>query len=178
MCVHGRGGLHTQTSALKGRGQAMGESVHRAFWELDRRFRYIKWVVDPRRALAAEAERVVADRLVGLGYHVAHAGGNSRYDLLLDGAVRVEVKAATWGGRYEWHYHNKADVLILAAKNGSWHFFILPVGVLAGRRNLAVWSENPAAYGGQWAGFLGNWGQVGLVVKQVQQERAGQLPLW
>jgi hypothetical protein len=151
---------------------------HRLFWELDRRFRYIKWAADPRRVLADEAERIVADRLLDLGYSVKRTSPGSRYDLLIEGCCRVEVKAATWGGRYEWHYHNRADVLILAAKNGSWHFFVLPVGVLAGRRNLAIWSENPARYGGQWATFLDGWSRVKPIVERVQREMGGQLSLW
>jgi hypothetical protein len=154
--------------------------LHKEFWKLDRRFRYIcgsRRRDDCRRELAGEAERAVADQLIALGYSVRPTSTGSRYDLLVEGCCRVEVKAATWGGRYEWHYHNKADVVILAAKNGRWHFFVLPVAALAGRRNLAVWSENPTDYGGQWADFLEAWSMVKPIVERVQRDVGGQLPL-
>ena len=138
---------------------------------------------DPRRVLALEAEAAVADRLNELGYRVARPQSKTaRWDLLIEG-VRVEVKAANWrwredkgNGRYQWHYHNDADLVILAAKNGRWHFFVLPIEALDGRQFLAVYSKEPELYSGQFRPYLEAWDVVEQVASQVEREYQPALP--
>lgn len=164
--------------------------LHKELWKIEMRCREREYrqrlaARDARRKLAGEAERLVADRLERMGYVVRIPRAESRFDLLVGGCCRIEVKAATWrpvfgggSGRYEWHYHNDADLLILAARNGSWHFYVLPTAALGGRRNVAVWRENPAQSAGWLSEYLERWELVGPVVDQVGRERAGQLPLF
>jgi len=128
-------------------------------------YRYARPVVevaDPRRLLADSAERELAARLLVAGYTVARTAHNTRFDLVVDGCLRVEVKASTWrsaaggGGRYQCCFHNRADVVCwLLANAGTW--FVIPVADLAGRRNLAIWSRDPRRYTGQWSPYRGAW---------------------
>lgn len=112
---------------------------------------------DPRRWLANEVERHVAGELCTLGYHVQRRGHNARYDLLVDGVLKVEVKAARWHangarGRYQAHYHNRGDILIFCPVNGKVHHFLIPSAAMPGTVNLAIWSHEPADYGGNGHG--------------------------
>jgi len=101
---------------------------------------------DPRRQLADSAEREAAYRLALGGYDVALTREyGARFDLLVESALRVEVKASTWRpapgnrGRYQALWHNKADLLLwLLADVGRW--VIIPADHLGQRRNLAIWS--------------------------------------
>jgi hypothetical protein len=139
---------------------------------------------DPRRVLAREAEQAVAERLEEMGYRVNPTSRNARYDLLVEDATRVEVKASTYneatghrGSRYQAHFHNEADLLVFACRNGSWYFFVIPAQDLGGRRNLAVWSEDPRDYVGQWMGYLEAWDYVPQVVEEARNGREYQLSL-
>jgi hypothetical protein len=99
-----------------------------------------------------------------MGYRVSHTANNERWDLWCEG-VRVEVKASTWGGRYQANLRgNDADVLILACVNGKVSFFVIPWAELADRKTVEVWSENPERYQGQWARWFEAWGVVGELV--------------
>lgn len=158
--------------------------LHRFFTtqrRLDAAYRYGPELVDvrdPRRALADSAEREAAVRLLLEGHQVERMEAyHARFDLLIDGVLRVEVKAARWaavpsgGGRYQAHFHNRADlVLFLCADVGRW--FVIPVEALAGRRNLAIWSYDPAKYGGQWAPYLDAWGQLADLVGAARERGA------
>jgi hypothetical protein len=155
--------------------------------EFERRYVYIlrNSLEDPRQVLAREAEQAVTERLEEIGYRVNPTSRNARYDLLVEGAARVEVKASTYneaagqrGGRYQAHFHNQADLLIFGCKNGSWHFFVIPVQDLGGRRNIAVWSEDPRDYVGQWTRYLEAWDYVGEVVKEARDNGEYQLSLF
>lgn len=142
-------------------------SLHRAQRQADLAYRFARPVddsgSDPRRALADSAEREAACILAGAGYDVALTPGhNDRHDLTLGGVLRIEVKASSWTpaqnarGRYQVHWHNKADVLCwLLADVGQW--IIIPAHELGDRRNLAIWSKDPGQYTGQWAAYLGAW---------------------
>jgi len=151
-----------------------------AWREEQTRTRYVRPSVAPN--LAREAERRVAARLEAMGYAAWPMGHNCRHDLEIDQGCRVEVKAATWrdigdrrGGRYQFHFHNRADLLILCAINGSWHFYVLPVEALAGRRNVSVWCYEPERSSGWLRPYLEAWT---LVSEIVNAERTYQLPLF
>jgi len=141
-------------------------NLHLAQRRADLAYRYgrpASVATDPRRELADSAEREAMIRLLLDGHAVepTRAWG-ARYDLLCDGVLRVEVKAARWTpttggrGRYSCLYHNRADVLLwLCADVGQW--FIIPTDALGDRRGLAIWSYDPADYSGLWRPYLGAW---------------------
>ena len=135
--------------------------------------------VDERAALGREAEWAVARRLAMLGFGWSPTGHNARFDLLVEGCLRVEVKGSMWTspGRYQACLHNVADVVIWGCRNGRWHWFVIPTSALGERRNVAVWSEDPARYGGRWAEYLEGWGILRPAVELARVERDYQLPL-
>ncbi|NIV34989.1 MAG: hypothetical protein GWN58_37700, partial [Anaerolineae bacterium] len=80
----------------------------------------------------------------------------------VNGRLRIEVKASTWRaargrrGRYQAHWHNRADMLLwLLANVGQW--LVIPASELGNRRNLAIWSYDARDYAGQWAAYLDAW---------------------
>jgi hypothetical protein len=155
--------------------------------EFERRYVYIlrNSLEDPRQVLAREAEQAVTERLEEIGYRVSPTSRNARYDLLVEGAARVEVKASTYneaagqrGGRYQAHFHNQADLLVFACRNGDWHFFVIPTEALGERRNIAIWSEEPERYTGQWRGFLEQWSVLPGIIDEARRERGQQLSFW
>ncbi len=139
-----------------------------------------------RRLLGRQAERRACEILADRGWpvwHVASTEHNKRFDLYARGA-RVEVKASGYylaagrrGGRYQWQFHNQADLVLLAALNGRVHWFVIPAGEIGERENLAVWSYNPAKYAGQWAAFYEAWGLADDVIRQAGPVPV-QLSLW
>ena len=115
-----------------------------------------------RRRLAAAAVDYVTETLQARGLTVTEQAHNERFDLSLSNGQRVEVKAATFRGRrYQANVRgNEADVLILAClDHGAWSCFIIPFDRIASQ-NIAVWSQDPSEYGGQWRDCLENWQAV------------------
>lgn len=109
---------------------------------------------------AQMAEHRVGYQLFKRGHQVALQGYRSPFDLLVDGGIRVEVKAAHWDEhqhRYQANVRNDADFVVFCAVNGAFHFFVIPGKEIGSRRNIAVWSYEPAQYAGRWARFLGAW---------------------
>jgi hypothetical protein len=154
-------------------------------------------IVDERRRqqtrLAREAEQSVAKRLQALGYQVHATPHKCPFDLWVNdgrGAARVEVKLglyhpSTHGGRFQAHIHNEADLVIFIARNPSTSLgmygrdwpFVIPMPDIRPRRNIAIWSECPADYSGQWAAYLEAWQHLHQAVEQ-GQARAWQLSLF
>jgi len=139
------------------------------------RYRYAPAMVavaDPRRLLADSAERELAARLLIAGHAVARTGRNERFDLVVDGRLRVEVKASTWTaaahgrGRYGALLHNRADLVCwLIAPTGTW--FIIPMRHLGKRTYLSVTSQDPASYRGQWASYRGRWDWIDALLAEL-----------
>jgi len=133
---------------------------------------------DPRRLLAESAEREALTRLVLEGYHVERtAGHNARFDLLVNGVLRCEVKASTWRpaagnrGRYQAHFHNRADVVCwLLANTGQW--FVVPVDALSPRRCIACWSYDARDYRGLWSRYLGAWHLIDDLAQEARAKGA------
>lgn len=149
--------------------------LHQAQRRADLAYRYGRPAdvyTDPRRELADSAEREAMTRLILDGYAVERTEHyHARYDLLVADVLRVEVKCSTWRptprgrGRYQAHFHNKADVIAwLCADVGQW--FVIPCEALGERRGLAIWSYDPADYGGQWRPYLGAWGILPDLVRE------------
>lgn len=118
-----------------------------------------------------EFERAVTHRLVkrlrAQGYSVDLTTHKTPFDLFVNGA-RVEVKASHWNerktsagvrGRYQGTLRNRdADLVILVAVNGSDHHFIIPRGIIGGRKTVEITSYDVNAYSGRYAPFLEAWG--------------------
>ncbi len=137
-----------------------------------------------RRHHAAEwlAVRQVERELRRRGLHVARTVANAPFDAWVgDGpagpAFRLEIKGATWTDRYQAGIRNhEADLLIMDCINGDHHLFIIPMSAIRPRRNVAIWSEKPAAYGGIWSGYLEAWQHLEQALAAARP-RARQLPL-
>lgn len=123
-----------------------------------------------RRTLARRVELDAVQRMRGMGYQAGLTTPNARYDVLVGGCCRIEVKAARWhqvgegGGRYQACLHNVADLVLFCCVNGALHYFVLPAATLEERRNIAVWSYHPAEYKGRWAPFLEDWERLAEAV--------------
>ncbi len=124
------------------------------------------------------AEEQIADLLRDeFGYRVYPTTANCPFDLWVaddqDRAARVEVKLSTYhlahgdrGGRFQADIRQSADVdlIIWIARNGrDWHY-VIPAPDLKGRRNIAIWSECPGHYRGQWGHYLEAWDYLHQVV--------------
>jgi hypothetical protein len=133
--------------------------------------RHWSWTTSTgRHTLADDVERHVYEALRALGYDVCRQGHNSRFDILVDGRLRVEVKASRWHangtrGRYQALFHNRADVVVFCPVNGKVHHFLIPSGELSGPTNLAIWSHDPARYGGQWATWFERWDTIAAALE-------------
>lgn len=120
------------------------------------RFRYARRA--DARELAQDIENEARAVLEGLGHRTVKTSHNAHFDLWVEG-VRVEVKASRYTDRYQCNMRgNDADVLLFGCVNGATHFFVISFDAIEGRRNLAIWSENPDDYQGRWARFRDAWG--------------------
>lgn len=131
-----------------------------------------------RLSQARHAEKQIADLIRDeYGYKVYHTTPNCPFDLWVadeqDHAVRVEVKLSTYkkaqhGGRFQADIRQHADIdlviWIARARNGQdWHY-VIPVADLRDRRNIAIWSECPGNYRGQWSPYLDAWDYLHQIV--------------
>jgi len=126
-----------------------------------KRMRYVK-PVEPHKAFARQIERDVMYLLAERGHLVTKQKRNARFDILVDDALRVEVKASKWyannhSGRYQANIHNRCDLVVFVCVNGSHHHFVIPQHEIGDRSNIAVWSYEPEDYTGQWSPFLEAW---------------------
>lgn len=144
--------------------QTLNEHLqHQQFWKAQRG-RYRKATKRIDQTLARQAEAKAARILAGRGWqtwHIASTEPNKRFDLYARGA-RVEVKASGYhpamhGCRYQAHIHNHANLILLACFNHTIHWFVIPASEIGQRRNIAVWSHDPACYTGIWSQFYEAW---------------------
>lgn len=113
-----------------------------------------------RFEFAQVAERKVGYQLYRQGHQIELQSYHSSFDLLVDGTIRVEVKASRWNDvrrRYQANVRNSADFVVFCAVNGTFHFFVIPGKEIGSRQNIAIFSHDPAEYGGKWARFLDAW---------------------
>ena len=120
---------------------------------------------DPRRRLAREVEGEAAGRLAGLGFDVRATRHTSHFDLLAigdTGALRCEVKAATWGGaRYQFNLHgNDADVVLVGCVDGALRWFVIPFDQVRGLTVVKICRHDPADYAGRLARYFEAWGSL------------------
>lgn len=138
-------------------------------------------VADHRHELAREAEGLAAARLRSLGYAVELTGHQARYDLLVNGCLRVEVKASNWrqqagrrGGRYQANIHNSADLVLFLARGGRDTWFVMPLSVAG--RSITIRDYRADRTAGKYAPYLAAWGLVGWA-SALASGRARQLKL-
>lgn len=127
---------------------------------------------DHRHELAREAERLAAQRLRAMGYAVETTGHRSSYDLLIDGALRIEVKASLWAvsggrGRYQANVRNRADLVLFLCRSGRGDvWFVLPAS--AAGRSVTIRTFDSRRYTGKYAQFRDRWGLVAEALAAVE----------
>jgi len=137
--------------------------------------------------LAREAERWVADRVQLMGYETHPTTHKCPFDLWVtdaERAIRLEVKISLYhtgkkGGRYQAdiRHHDQAELVVFIARNGRDWPFVIPMGDIAPRRNIAIWSYCPADYTGQWANYLEAWDHLHQALETAMPQ-ARQLTLF
>lgn len=157
--------------------------LHQGFRQACKRRRFSRARSDdPRKELAGYVEQAARARLEGMGLQVSRTGYNDPWDLWCEGA-RVEVKGASWSGRYQAAIRNhEADLLLLGCVPGEIgegvEWFVIPAERYAHTNNIAIWTAAPADYGGQWAEFYRAWWWVDVVVQRTPAHRGWQLALF
>lgn len=124
--------------------------------------------IDWADQVEAQAQAMVEEKLPGWKMKsTPHRTSPYDYDLVApDGRViRLEVKASAYyklpdkrSGRYQAKIHHpNVDVVLFLCQNGRLWPFLIPIEKIGRRTNIAIWSEKPGQYRGQWAEFLENW---------------------
>lgn len=146
-----------------------GEWLEYLFFQAQRRFEaFCRFAPaqsqeeDDRLELARRVEYLAADLLRERGYSVSLTSHKAAWDIQANGA-RVEVKAARYyqngkGGRYQARLHNEAELLLLACCSDSQviAWYVIPLKEIQAK-NIAIWSQDPAEYAGQWSSYLEAW---------------------
>jgi hypothetical protein len=134
--------------------------------------------------LSRQGEQKAIELICALGYQAYPTTANCPFDLWVNDAegraARVEVKTSTYSGqgRYQANIRQKKDVdlIIFFAKNGDWWPYIIPITAIGRRSNIAIWSECPGDYQGQWRVYLEAWQHLEQAVSN-SQPRSWQLSL-
>ncbi len=145
-----------------------------------------------KQAFGRMGEKFVADGLRDRGCHVLEVGTRSRTDLIVNGNVTVEVKAATLtkrrvqrGGEYNhWHFSfrrnglpNDSDFAVLVCFGDDMEAvgsFVIPgYAVGMNRRTVKITREDPEDYSGKWAEFYERWDAL----LQLVEDRKDQDPV-
>ena len=144
-------------------------------------------VKDTRRAnthqVAEAAQAPVVTTLEQLGYTVALTAHKAPFDLLVNQALKIEVKGAKWhqtGGRGRYQasirqHQRKADLLVFGCFNKTWRYFIIPTALIT-TRSLTIRCVAVASYTGKWAAYLDRWDLVAETLV-VARTRPHQLTL-
>jgi hypothetical protein len=115
-----------------------------------------------RHILARQVEAKIIKRISPYGWPVNLTTHKAKFDLWI-GNAKVEVKGSHWRNRgsfgiYQANIRNHAaDVLIFAAINGSFHFFVIPMAAVKPRKTVEISSYHVDAYAGQWSPYLEAW---------------------
>jgi len=132
--------------------------------------------LDLRRHVAQIGLEVTEENLKLRGYTVRHNGHNDHADLVIDDTLRVEVKASLWTGhkhsrgRYQFNTRQSPDLYVLVCVGSAGHAFVIPGHVIGDRANVAIWSQDPTAYKGQWSPYLDHWHLVKLELERCQRD--------
>jgi hypothetical protein len=135
------------------------DRLHQENLQFLKRQRFIKPNIFHNKALERRAVDKVTELANELGYRVNRTVNNAPFDLWIEG-VKVEVKASNFkeskkGGRYQAAIRNhECDIVIFDCINGTDHLFFIPSVAVGKRRNISIWSYDPADSAGQWRPFL------------------------
>lgn len=135
------------------------DRLHQENLQFLQRQRFIKPDIYHNKALEYRAIDKVTKLVHEFGYRVNRTVNNAPFDLWIEGA-RVEVKASNYkeckrGGRYQAAIRNhECDLVIFDCINGTDHLLFIPSLAIGGRRNISIWSYDPAESTGQWRQFL------------------------
>ena len=130
---------------------------------------------DLRRHTAQIAERWAMTVLSELGYAVHQNGHNDGADLVVNDTLRIEVKASFWvghktrKGRYQFNTRQRPDCYILFCMGTNGSAFVIPGDIIGDRTNVAIWSQDPERYAGQWATYLDDWEVIERMLVQCQE---------
>lgn len=118
---------------------------------------------DLRQHIQHLAEDHVYAHLARAGYHLTRNGYHSPADILVNDTIRIEVKGSLWvkalsrKGRYQFNTRNNCDFYILYCIGTRSRCFVIPHDAIGERKNVAIWSEDPRRYKGQWSRYLNAW---------------------
>lgn len=108
-------------------------------------------------------EDTVIALLCDAGYTVEHHDILGDPEWTINNTLRVAIKGALWTkhahskGRYQFCITQDADLYILACMTHAPRYFVVPGRVIAGKANVAIWSEYPSKYVGRWTQFCDAW---------------------
>ena len=137
---------------------------------------------DLRRHVANLGLDLAEDNLRGRHCSVERNGHNDHADLLIDGLLRVEVKASLFTthkhsrGRYQFNTRNRPDVYVLVCIGSGGHAFIIPDRAIEDRTNVAIWSQDPLTYTGMWRRYLNQWDIVQQELNRCQRRQGFSSP--
>jgi hypothetical protein len=126
-------------------------------------------------ATVVEATKQQAAALIrAQGYRVMLGQRRRSYLWFTDGerVAGVEVRRSTNRPGSHRHQYNRYQVpikghgqtqllvMLTQTANGLLYPFLIPMVEIGPRQNIAIWSESPADYRGQWAPYLNDWSQL------------------
>ena len=115
------------------------------------------------RMVQTETQDAVIGLLCAAGYTVEHHDIVGDPEWTINNTLRVCIKGALWTkhkhskGRYQFNSQPGADLYILACMTHAPRYFVVPGRVIAGKANVAIWSEYPSKYVGRWTQFCDAW---------------------
>lgn len=115
------------------------------------------------RMVHATTEDAVISLLQDAGYDVQTHGHVIYGRITINGTLRIQIKGALWtkhahsGGRYQFCLRQGHHVYILECIAHAPRYFVVPGRVIAGKTNVAIWSEFPSKYVGKWAEYCDAW---------------------
>lgn len=127
--------------------------------------------IDLKQHIANIAEDHAILDLERLGYNVHSNGYHDHADLVVNDILRVEVKASTWvkhknrKGRYQFNTRNHPDLYLCYCIGTQGACFVIPGPTIGDRQNIAIYSQDPQEYQGQWAQYFEAW----HIVKEMLQ---------
>lgn len=132
---------------------------------------------DLRRHVAQLGLDLAEDHLRRRHCYIQRNGHNDHADLLIDGLLRVEVKASLFTkhkhstGRYQFNTRQHPDVYVLVCIGSGGHTFVIPGRAIGDRTNIAIWSKDPLQYNGAWRRYLNRWDVVQQELNRCQRRQ-------
>lgn len=128
--------------------------------------------LDLRQHVAYLGMTAAIYELEKLGFNVHPNGYHDHADLIINDHLRVEVKASLWtshktrAGRYQFNTRQHPNLYILYCLGHNRTAFVIPGKAIGNRRNIAIWSQDPEDYNGQWAKYRQAWHIIERILEQ------------